>query len=289
MAASPNQSWSDFDFDFEPGEVNLESVRNMVRGLTGVYIAKGKHGFYMFSFAIAETRDDSVIFTVQNIATPFRLDPDDMAKITSTRCFNVTVTAWNDSDATAQLDTVQHNPLCGLGKSLPRGEAGTVDIVTTGLQLISELFGIEEFPFVDASEIGDISLRKYSLLTTGKTWYARHFPRVTAKYDSDVDRLAECYIATMRFVTRPEINAIWGRLSNESKAAIGDKLITASDSTTWRAAFGRLPIESFTGDMVKAVEQVLKINTDVFFFEMNVASAPGQEYSNLKKYRHVYH
>lgn len=287
MAASPSHSGS--DFDFELGEINLTSVKKMLRDLTGVYITKGKHGFYMFAVDITKTRNDSVFFSVKNIATPFKLDPDDMAKIMTTRCFDVTVTAWNNSDPTAELDTLQHNSLCGLGKSLPRGETGTIDLAITGLQLIDELFGVEEFPFTDASEIEGVSLRNYSLLTTGKTWYARRFPKVTAVHDGDVEKLADCYMATLRFVTRPEINAIWGRLSNESKAVIGDKLISASGSSTWRAAFGRLPLEAFTDDFVQAVTHVLKINTDVFFFQMNVAYFPGQKYSHLEKYRHVYH
>lgn len=167
MAASPKQLGDEFDLEFE--EVDLASVPQRWRDLTGVYIAKGRYGFYIFSISITETRVDSVNFTVKNIATPFRLAPDDMAKITTTRCLDVTVSVpFDTEEPKAHLDIVKHNALCGLGKELPRGAEGTVDLVLTGLQLIDDTFAVGEISFVDASEIDGVSLRNTACLPRGK-------------------------------------------------------------------------------------------------------------------------
>lgn len=93
----------------------------------------------------------------------------------------------------------------------------------------------------------------------------------------------------MRFVTQLEINAILRRLSDEARAAVADKLKSVSETTTWREAFGRLPLSFFSDEMVEVVERVLKIDTNVFLFQTDVVTAPGREYSHLAKYQHVYH
>lgn len=268
-----------------------------LQDLTGVYIARGAHEFYLLSLHIKGQSHISTSLILKNIPTPFSSESVD---IPSEACVEIDIDVPSNSDRlpTGELSSLEHNELCGLGKQMASGEKGTVDLAMTALAFATDVIGVQHFTFTDASFIScdeqTISLRQYSLLTKGKTWYARHFPNVEAESPRTRLSLEEFEQKVVeRQVTQGDAIKLHDALYNNMDVdeQIRDNcwrvvVISTTLGQTWRQMLVKMPCSFFVDSVLSVIERALRL-ADVFRFRLHLEDAHVD--AHLKKYQQVYH
>lgn len=270
-----------------------------LQDLTGVYIARGAHEFYLLSLSINNTPfspPNSTSLHLRNVPTPFSSEGDDIPSETCVE-IDINVPSNNRESPTGELSSLEHNESCGLGKQMATGERGTVDLAMTALAFATKVLGVTKFRFTDASviECDDqmISLRNYSLLAKGKTWYQRHFPNVTActhynrlKLEADEAKLvAENVTAdnTENIYKALDITGLSEDIKNQCFQTL---FFSVSRGETWRQMLAACPCSFFVDSVVSVIQQTLRLG-DIFLFSLHLENAHVDQH--LKKYQQVYH
>ena len=264
--------------------------------ITGVYIARGAHEFYLLSLQIKGRSQISTSLLLKNIPTPFSSESID---IPSEACVEIDINVPSDRTRlpTGELSSLEHNKLCGLGKQMAKGERGTVDLAMTALAFATDVIGVDQFTFTDASFIScdeqTIYLRDYSLLTKGKTWYARHFPNVEAVSPSDrlsLQQFEEKVVG--RQVTEGDAINLHDALYNNINVneQIRDNcwrvvVFSAALGETWRKMLVKMPCSFFVNNVLLVIKRSLQL-ADVFRFKLHLEEE--HENAHLKKYMQVY-
>lgn len=265
-----------------------------LRELAGVYIVKGARDFYLVAVRILRETNVAVYIKLKNIPTP---SSNELETIPSRSCVEMSVTySLVHNNATAELDLLEHNDSCGLGRTLERGTQGTVALAMTTLAFATKIFGVENIEFMDASQIecdgNMIDLRNFSLLAKGGTWYARSFPNVVAAYPWDRESLAnfENLLVNSK-VTQEHSNKILNALSRST--LIPDEVLKLcrevvgsafARGETWRQMFEKCPCSFFVDTVVSVVPLFMP---QVTHFCMHLDQADID--THLQKWQKVYH
>lgn len=147
---------------------------------SGVYILRTTNFFFLATVKLDGWSDTHWSYQINCIPTPSS-NPDINPHIPEKPCVDLMINLSRDKTKHGdipKLEIFEHNEKCSLVGSLPRG-AGTRQMLMATLALAFYIFGQERFYLQDQSEVlcknHAISLRDYSLLSRGQTWYARHF------------------------------------------------------------------------------------------------------------------